>query len=179
MATPKAIVRQTGDNLDYTPGSAVEAGDVVISNDQAGVVQTDLAANELGSIRVRGVVEFKKDASAISAGDPVYWDNDGTEAGGTTGGAATGTVGSGNFFIGRALEAAGTAVNVVDVALNSIGAADANADLTDSTGGTAATTLAAIEGTYTQATLANNFASLAAEQAQIKAALRAAGIIKP
>ncbi len=36
-------------------------------------------------------------------------------------------------------------------------------ELTDSSGGTAADTIAAVEGSYTQATLANNFASLAAK----------------
>ena len=178
MAATKSKIRQTGDNLDYTPSAATTAGAPVLSNDQAGIVTTDLAASELGSIRVRGVVDVNKDSSAFSAGDPVYWDNDGTDVGGATGGAAT-VVATGNFFLGRALEAAGTAATEVEIALNSIGAADANADITDNTAGTAAAALAAIEGTYTQATVADNFATLVTEQNAIKAALRAAGIIKP
>lgn len=49
--------------------------------------------------------------------------------------------------------------------------------LTDNTGGTADDTLAAVTGSYVQATMANNQADLAAKINAIIVALRAAGII--
>lgn len=51
------------------------------------------------------------------------------------------------------------------------------ADVTDSTGGTADSTLADVGATYTQATLNNNFADLAEKVNEILAALRAHGLI--
>lgn len=51
------------------------------------------------------------------------------------------------------------------------------ASLTDNSGGTANDTLADVEATYTEATLANNFADLAAKVNAILAALRKAKII--
>lgn len=50
-------------------------------------------------------------------------------------------------------------------------------DLVDNTGGTADGTLAAVEGTYTQATIRNNQADMAAKINAILAALRVQGII--
>jgi hypothetical protein len=49
--------------------------------------------------------------------------------------------------------------------------------LTDNTGGTADDTLAAVEATYTQATIRNNQADLAAKVNAILVALRAVGIV--
>jgi hypothetical protein len=51
--------------------------------------------------------------------------------------------------------------------------------LTDSSGGTASDTLAAIGGAYVEATIENTVASLALKTNQILVALRAAGIILP
>lgn len=53
------------------------------------------------------------------------------------------------------------------------------ASLTDSSGGTASATLAAISGTYVQAEVRNSVASLNAQIERILAALRAQGIIVP
>ena len=52
------------------------------------------------------------------------------------------------------------------------------ASLTDSSGGTASATLAAISGTYDQAEVRNSIASLAAKIEAITVALEAAGIIE-
>jgi hypothetical protein len=57
--------------------------------------------------------------------------------------------------------------------------APAIAALTDSSGGTAATTLPAISGSYTQAEVRNSVASLNAQINRILVALRAEGIIAP
>lgn len=50
--------------------------------------------------------------------------------------------------------------------------------LTDSSGGTASNTLAAITGSYVEATIENTVASLAAKTNEILVALRSAGIIR-
>ncbi len=57
--------------------------------------------------------------------------------------------------------------------------APAIASLTDSSGGTAGATLAAISGTYVQAEVRNSVASLNAQIERILIALRNAGIITP
>ena len=75
MATAKFI--QTGDSIDYTPGSAVTAGDVVVQEELVGVAKLDIAANKLGALAVVGVFDFPKTAGvgeAIAAGSKVYWD---------------------------------------------------------------------------------------------------------
>lgn len=174
----KAKFYKTGNVQDYTAVATKTAGDIVQDSDLAGMLLNDMVSGDLGSIQIRGMIEAKKDANAFTAGDPVYWDNDGTDVDGNTGGAAT-VVATGDFYLGRAVAAAGTADTDIVVDLNSVAAADANADITDSTAGTAAASLAEVEGTYTQATVADNFATLVAEQNAIKAALRASGILKP
>ena len=68
-----------GDAIDYTPGEAVSAGQVVASNDLLGVAKLDIAAGALGALAVTGVFDFPKgtgSASAIAAGKKVYWDED-------------------------------------------------------------------------------------------------------
>ena len=75
MATAKFI--QTGDSIDYTPGSAVSAGAVVVQGDLVGVAKLDIAANKLGALAVAGVFDFPKAAGqgkAIAVGAKVYWD---------------------------------------------------------------------------------------------------------
>ena len=75
MATAKFI--QTGDSIDYTPGSAVTAGDVVVQEELVGVAKLDIAANKLGALAAVGVFDFPKTAGvgeAIAAGSKVYWD---------------------------------------------------------------------------------------------------------
>lgn len=74
---PTAVFVQEGHQVDYTPGSAVAAGDVVVQGDLIGVAKQPIAANQLGALAVRGVFDFPKatgGGSAISAGATVYWD---------------------------------------------------------------------------------------------------------
>lgn len=66
--------------IDYTPGSAVSAGDVVVLGDHIGVALNDIAAGVKGALAVRGVFEFPKTAggsTAIAVGKTVYWDASG------------------------------------------------------------------------------------------------------
>ena len=81
MAT--ATFRHDGAAIDYTPGSAVSAGDVVVQGELVGVAKLDIAANALGALAVEGVFDFPKATgvgTAIAAGANVYWDVGDTEA---------------------------------------------------------------------------------------------------
>ena len=72
-----------GDAIDYTPGSAVSAGDVVVQGDLIGITKLDIAADALGALAVKGVFDFPKatgGGSAITAGAKVYWDAGDSEA---------------------------------------------------------------------------------------------------
>ena len=72
-----------GNAVDYTPGSAVAAGAVVVQEDLVGVARTPIAANALGSLAVEGVFDFPKVTgvgTGIATGALVYWDVADTEA---------------------------------------------------------------------------------------------------
>jgi len=98
---------QRGDAIDYTPGSAVSAGDVVVQGDLVGVAKLDIAASALGALAICGVFDFPKattSASAITAGTILYWDAQNE--------IATPTAGS-NKRIGPAVAAATAAATTV------------------------------------------------------------------
>ena len=75
MATATFV--HDGNNVDYTPGSDVAAGAVVVQGDLIGIARTPIAANALGSLAVAGVFDLPKatgESTAIAAGASVYWD---------------------------------------------------------------------------------------------------------
>jgi len=81
MATATFI--HDGNAIDYTPGSDVSAGDVVVQGDLIGVAKQPITANALGALAVAGVFDFPKatgGGSAITAGAKVYWDAGDSEA---------------------------------------------------------------------------------------------------
>jgi len=81
--------------VDYTPSSAVSAGDVVVQNELVGVANKDISANRKGALSVDGVFYFPKDSgssSAIEAGKKVYWDENNEVATETS---------SGNTYLGK------------------------------------------------------------------------------
>lgn len=96
--------------IDYTPESAVTAGDCVVVGTLVGVAHSDIAAAENGSLAVSGgVYRFTKTAgsgTAFTAGDKVYWDADP--------GAITVTS-SGNVAFGYTIAAASDDDTTVDV----------------------------------------------------------------
>lgn len=97
---------QEGQAIDYTPSSAVSAGDVVIIGDILGIAKLDIAADALGAIALDGVFDMLREAStAFTAGDAVYWDADGDPEGTTTSdGAAVDVSGDdANLFVGWAM----------------------------------------------------------------------------
>lgn len=101
MATATFV--HEGGTINYTPGSAVAAGDVVVQGELVGVAKQPIAANALGALAVTGVFDFPKATgvgTGITAGAKVYWD-----AGNTV---ATTDDGTGaNKLIGKVVTAAG------------------------------------------------------------------------
>jgi predicted RecA/RadA family phage recombinase len=66
---------QEGDVIDYTPGSNVSAGDIVVYGELIGQVVADALAGDMVGLRVAGVIEAPKlstDTPAVGA--KVYWD---------------------------------------------------------------------------------------------------------
>ena len=112
MAT--ATFRHAGAAIDYTPGTAVAAGDVVVQGELVGVANLDIVANALGALAVQGVFDFPKatgGSTAIAAGAVVYWDVGDSEAKEDD---ETGA----NKLIGKTVEAAGDNDATVRVRLN-------------------------------------------------------------
>ena len=118
MAT--AIYVRDGETIDYTPISAVAAGDVVVQGDLIGVAKTPVTAGVLGSLAVWGVFDFPKvttGGSAITAGTTLYWD--------ATNKVATATS-IGNKQLGKSIRDAADADATVRVRLDGIASAASN-----------------------------------------------------
>ena len=101
MATATFV--HDGNSVNYTPGSAVAAGDVVVQEDLIGIARTPIAANALGSLAVAGVFDLPKatgESTAIAAGVSVYWDVADSEAKADSESGA-------NKLIGKVVKAAG------------------------------------------------------------------------
>ena len=97
-----AVYVQEGASIDYTPGVAVAAGDVVVQGDLVGVAKLDIAADQLGALAVEGVFDFPKAtgaSTAITAGETLYWDEGAGQATASAGGGA-------NKELGKAIAAA-------------------------------------------------------------------------
>ena len=98
--------------IDYTPGSAVTAGTVVVQNDLIGVAGKNIDANDLGDLQIigpQGVWIFPKSTgtgTALAVGQVVYWD-----AGNTV---VTTTAGA-HKILGKVVEAAGVSASTVKV----------------------------------------------------------------
>lgn len=115
----QATYIQVGREIDYTPGNAVVAGQVVVQGNLAGIAKTAIAANTLGALSVSGIFDVVQAAEIIPAGSPVYWDADGNPVGGAEGtGAATATA-TGNTFMGFAQALTAAEDTTVRVALRS------------------------------------------------------------
>lgn len=86
---------KSGDVLDYTPGSALTAGDVLqLEDGRAAVAVRDIAAGTAGSVRTRGVNAFlSASGTTFSKGDQAWWDSSANLAIATPGEAA-------DFFLG-------------------------------------------------------------------------------
>lgn len=103
--------------IDYTPVAAVIAGQVVEIGTVPMVAVSDIAANTLGALSYSGIKKVPKATGALTAGDAIYWDADGSPVtGDASSGAATGTA-SGNNLMGLAIADAGSSDSYVYVAL--------------------------------------------------------------
>lgn len=103
-----------GHSIDYTPGAAVTAGDVVVQGELVGVAKLDIAANALGALAVAGVFDFPKDTgvgTGIAAGAECYWDV-------ADGEAKTDSESGANKLIGKCIAAAGDDDETVRIRLS-------------------------------------------------------------
>jgi predicted RecA/RadA family phage recombinase len=104
MAQTPALLFAEGDVIDYTPSSAVAAGDVILIGSIPMIAEKAIAANVKGSLACEGIFKIPQKAEVFTAGDAVYWDVDGTPVtGDSASGAATGTASAG-YLIGTAAE---------------------------------------------------------------------------
>ena len=111
MATAQFI--HDGRAIDYTPGSAVAAGDVVVQADLIGIAKLPIAADALGALAVTGVFDLPKTAGvgeAIAVGSKVYWD-EGDQV------AKTDDESGANKHLGKTIKAAGDDDTTVRVRL--------------------------------------------------------------
>lgn len=99
-----------GNYIDYTPGSAVAQGAVVVQADLVGVAENAIPANTLGALSVRGLYNINKLTSdVVAAGAILYWDAANSRA--------TITASTHKQF-GRAIAAAGNGATKVLALLN-------------------------------------------------------------
>lgn len=114
MATPTNTYVHPGLTIDYTPGSAVAEGDVVVLSGATagkiiGVATEAIAANALGQLAVAGVFSLKsKSADTFAAGEKLYWDGTNKECTVTS---------ASNTLIGNAVEAKASGTTVCKVRL--------------------------------------------------------------
>jgi predicted RecA/RadA family phage recombinase len=97
-----------GNSLDYTPVSDVDAGTVLFVGGKAGIALTDIEADRLGAVQVRGIVRATKaSATVFGEGSGVQWDDTNKVC-----------VTSGDFAMGTAPYGGASGVTTVDVYLN-------------------------------------------------------------
>lgn len=121
--THECILLGEGDDIAYTPGAAKAAGEVDILNTLFRFATQPIVISTLGSVKAAGghpTVRIVKITGAMSVGNHVYWDDNGTVVGATTAttGAVTTVVGDGDAYVGRVIKAAGGTAQTVDVQLS-------------------------------------------------------------
>lgn len=84
--------------MDYTPSSAVVAGDVVVLNGIVGVAPNAIAANTLGSLSIEGIKKVPKTTAAWVRGLPVHWNPTGSPDNGDASSGAANQLGVGTYM---------------------------------------------------------------------------------
>lgn len=109
----EALLRQTGDTIDYTPTADVSGGQVLqILDGRAAVAATDIASGVKGAVQVRGVARLAKTASIVLLkGGRVYWDHSANAA-------HFKPANDRDFFVGIVATDAASSDTTVDVVLN-------------------------------------------------------------
>lgn len=101
---------QPGDVIDYTAGSNIVAGQVVLIGARIGVALQDIANGKVGSVAMTGVFTINKlSTDVVAAGALLYWDNSNSRLTVTS---------SGNTLAGYAVAAAGNGVATVNIKIN-------------------------------------------------------------
>lgn len=109
----EALYVTAGDSVDYTPTTAVTAGEVrQLKDGRACFAPTAIAAGVKGAVTVSGIVEVAKTATMVMLkGSRVFWDESANKAhllqAGTT-----------DFYLGIVQETAASAATTVKVAIN-------------------------------------------------------------
>jgi len=109
----EAVFIQDGQAIDYTPGSDVAVGQVVVQSDLVGIAKHEIKADTLGALAVEGIFDVAKEAGGgvtFSTGDLAYWD-DTNDVAVTTDGAGA------NKLLGKVVRAAADADATVRVKL--------------------------------------------------------------
>lgn len=126
MAQTPANRYQTDDcYIDYTPGSAVTGGDVVVIGTIVAIATSDIAANAKGAVAVDGLFAVPKTTAAWTVGLPVFWNATGDPDNGTAGTGAANQLGQG-VYMGVAALAAGSGDDRGYVLLNERASAGPN-----------------------------------------------------
>lgn len=97
---------QEGNTLTISTPVAVVGGQVVVMGDVCGVAETSAPAGALVAVAMTGVYRLPKTAGAVALGKKLYWDADGTPAGGPSGAGCLTTVATDNILAGHATQAA-------------------------------------------------------------------------
>lgn len=98
MAQVPATQYSGDEYIDYTPGSAVTAGDVIVIGSVIGVADSDIAASAKGALAVCGVRKVPKTTAAWVVGLPVHWNPTGDPDGGDAGTGAANQLGVGTYM---------------------------------------------------------------------------------
>lgn len=101
---------QTGEFMDYTAGTAITSGEVVLVGSKIGIAATDIAQGAKGSLAMDGVFSVAKlNTDVVAQGAALYWDN--------TNKRMT-TTAINNTYAGYAVEAAGSGTTTVKIRIN-------------------------------------------------------------
>ena len=118
--THQAVKLSPGDVIEYTPGSDVAAGAVVLQGLLHGIATQPIPANTLGHLQIGGIIKMpKRDGGALQQGTIVYWDVDGDPEGGVAGTGAVDIVSDTgvNKFLGSTMSYAGPGATHLQVLL--------------------------------------------------------------
>lgn len=145
----QATLRSRGDTRDYTAGSTINAGDVVVVGSIPMVAVTAIASGSTGSLHTTGIFQVVKDTSTFADGDAVYWKPAGDPVSGTAGTGACSSSPTGAKLMGTAVAAAVSGASYVTVRLSAAErtttiAGSVTAD--DITGSDASLTVAGLAG---------------------------------
>jgi predicted RecA/RadA family phage recombinase len=104
---PVIFVKDAEEAVDYTPSSAVTAGQVIIINGKLYIARLDITAGVLGAISPlteTPVWRFPKDSGTMNDREDLYWHTGGNPVGGTAGSGAVNTSSAGGdaTYIGKA-----------------------------------------------------------------------------